>query len=126
MGNRMKASYNLRPGKTIAGAVDAVILCLRGDDMEIQTFFQDNMHIIQARASNAKLKFLIGRDKAIEVRLMPAGNDAVIAEVGGARWLDKVIWLYCPLRAISAWSGLREQRQIINRVEKVINAYFNS
>lgn len=124
--------YNIRSGKTIGGAVEAVRTYFHSENMETQYFLRNDCHIVQARVKSGKLKQLVGLDKAIEVRFTPVNNNgSVTVEIGGAKWADKAavmatsMFILWPL-AITAGIGIYGQSQVTKKAKKVIEAYFNS
>ena len=124
--------YNIRSGKTIGGAVEAVKTYFHSENMETQYFLRNDCHIVQARAKSGKLKQFVGLDKAIEVRFaLSNDNSSVTVEIGGAKWADKAavmatsVFILWPL-AVAAGIGIYGQSQVMKKAKRVIEAYFNS
>lgn len=122
--------YPIRPGKSVDAAVQTVKSCLFSDGMEVQDFFCNDCHIIQARTRSSDMKKLVGMDKAVEIRMSPStDNTMVTVEIGGAQWADKaaamtvsmfVLW---PL-AVTSGLGFYGQSQIIKKVKNLVTMYF--
>ena len=105
------------------------------EKMETQVFMPDpngSVCTLQARVRGGGFKQFLGLDKAITVRFHILPNKSSInVEIGEAKWGDKgaalavsmfVLW---PLAVTSA-IGIYQQKQLPQKIVKVIQEYLNA
>ena len=126
-----KKIYAFTGDKNIRTTAQAVAEYLENDEkMETQKMSLDGgAMVVQARTRHGNLKQWVGMDKAITVKLMPTGENAMTVEIGKGEWLKKglligvgtfiVAW---PL-AVTSTIGMVKQGQLPGRIEKMIQNY---
>ena len=125
--------YTLPEGKDIHGAVNAVIDFLKNKEkMETQKLgTEDGTMIIQARVHNGKIKQWVGLDKAITVKLVPLGRDAISMEVGEGEWLKKSMamgvgtFVFAWPLAVTAVVGMTKQARLPGKIAQAVKDYLD-
>lgn len=113
----------------------AVKAVLASRKLEIQDFMVDGCYIIQARKKTNGFGKITGGDKAVEVRLIPEGDDCVSVKIGGGKWLGKAGGMILsslaagplmPAGLIVYGANAIDQAIMIDNVAVAIKKYFRS
>ncbi len=119
--------YRLKEGKTVEGAVKYVIRYLRNEQMEVQTFENDDGVVVQARSKNAGMKKLVGMDRAATIQFT-CEDGVLVVEMGQSKWADKVAgyvvsWILFWPAAITATIGIAKQKELFDQIKRVVEQY---
>jgi len=123
-----KEIVTLGMDRDIMGLAQAVSAHLIGNEkMEAQVLTSGDNYVVQGRITSG-LRKLVGMDKAITVKLSPAGENTVAVEIGEGRWLDKagvavVSWFVLWPLAVTALVGTVQQAKVPAGIMKAVRLY---
>ncbi len=122
----MTTTYTLNGRKVTDIAMAVRNFLETSEKMETQCFFtNDGGAIIQARVRGGSVKKFVGLDKAITVKLAPAGEEMVNVDIGEAKWTDKgialtVSWFVLWPLAVTSGIGIYKQHKLPEKINRVI------
>ena len=129
--------YTIPKGKSVSGAVQTVSKFLVSKKMEVQELKTEEGYVVQARKKGLFGKNAKGNAPALEIRLMPIGDDQVATKVGGGTWVSiaaksggaiistLLLGPLAPVGAIGFASSAISDAKTLEETKKIIKDYFN-